>query len=205
MTDNYELAGSIRSDLQSIVDSYEDALLSARGAENEIKVSGAGEPVSIGALDARRDCHTDLVYWCRFILDEVNDGEITGQTIKGDSVEELVKFISVWAMALVDQLPDDGRNLRKEMSRHATILESLARGWTDRRIQVGKCPTPVLIIGPEGLEEFVPCTGNLWAVLRERDNGLLPQTIRCDSTRDHEWRPGEWMNLGRVLGNEVVA
>ena len=46
--------------------------------------------------------------------------------------------------------------------------------------------------------------GTLIATLQERDNGLLPQAIRCDADPTHEWSPGEWPALGRQLGTFVA-
>jgi hypothetical protein len=204
--DPYDVAGSIRRNLTQIVDNYDDALLNAKGAANEIRVFGGGcEPVSVHALDVRAAAHKDLAYWVRFALDELNGGTLTAQTVKGAAVPDLAAFLTTWALALAEQLPDDADNLERDTGRHGSNLHALAKGWTERKMQIpGRCPVQILTVSPELVEELVPCTGTLWAVMREKDNGLLPRVVRCDQEDAHQWEPHDWRDLGRALGTSVL-
>lgn len=197
----YQTAGAIRRNLRTIRDHYDNALHPKAGAASEIRTVASGEPVSLHALDVQNECHRGLVFWIKFILNKVNDGTITGDTIRGRSIDDLAKFIDTWALALAEQLPDDADNLDAETRRHANRLQELALGWVTRQIHVGHCPAQVLA---DGSEQATPCAGTLIATLQERDNGLLPQAIRCDADPTHEWSPGEWPALGRQLGTFVA-
>ena len=203
MTEPYVVAGHIRRSLISIRDHYDAALTPPRVTDD----SGAryqadsGEPVDLHAADVRREAARDLAYWCRYILDEVNGGTIT-TVVRAASITETTRFIDTWALALAEQLPLDADNCRDEMSKHARALEGLARGWRTKRIEVGRCPeTIVTMVGD--LEEMTPCTGTLWAEIREDDNGMLPTSIRCDAA-PHTWTPWQWRDLGRRLGSSVA-
>lgn len=196
----YKVAGRIRRSLRKVTDHYDDALIGPSGAASEIHTDAPGEPVDLARVQARHDTERDLRYWVRFILDEVNNGTITGRTIHASSVTECAGFIDTWALALVEQLPKDGANLDREMAKHGDKLEAFALGWVQRRIEVGHCPDPIMWIDDSGREAFKTCDGNLWAVIREDDNGLLPAAILCDATPNHQWSPGMWASLGKRLG-----
>ena len=204
--DPYHVAGHIRRDLWRIRDHYEAALTPAKGVDESGLTSHgqAGEPVPTTALDARHEARRDLAYWARFILDEVNGGTITTTPVEAASIHALVEFIDRWALALAEQMPDDADNLRTEASKHARRLEALAQGRRAKRIQVGRCPEQHLVTGDDGLETLTPCTGDLWAVLRHDDDGLLPSDVTCDNDREHTWTPWQWRDLGRRIGTSVA-
>lgn len=167
--------------------------------------AGSGEPVNVNAIDARKNAYDDLHFWCRFILDQVNEGTIT--TVVRPEVPELAAFIVRWTIPLVDQWPDDAANLRKEARRHAHTLRMLSMGWTIRKVEVGRCPEQNLVTVPGGdgqpVETLTPCDGTLWAVLRSED-ALLPQHVMCDANREHQWQPWQWPALGRRIGQSVA-
>ena len=204
MTEPYQTAGAIRRNLRTIRDHYDNALHPKAGAASEIRTVASGEPVSLHALDVQTECHRGLVFWVGFILDEVNDGTITGDTIRGRSIDDLAKFIDTWALALAEQLPDDADNLETETHEHANRLERLALGLQTKQIQVGRCPEQLPVTDNDGTETTRPCTGTLFATLREEDNGLLPRAVRCDQSPEHEWTPAAWGALGRKLGTFVA-
>lgn len=202
--DPYKQAGTIRRDLRTIRDNYTAALDAGKAADDcDIRTdTDAGEPVNLAAVDARADAMRDLTYWTRFILDSVNEGTIThGPTIV--DVDDLAAFIDIWTLALCEQHPLDGDNLAKESSRHAKILEALAKGWRRKHIEVGVCPEQVLIVD-DGYETLIHCTGTLHAVMDEDDDGMLPANVTCDATRDHQWSPWQWHDLGRRLGTATA-
>lgn len=199
MKDPYTAAGLIRRSLIKIREHYDDALhASPESDDSDVKsTSSAGEPVNLAAIDARNDAHRDLTYWARFILDEVNDGTITHGPTDVD-VDTLTRFVDIWALAICEQHPLDGDNLLKETSRHAKLLEALAKGWRVKRIEVGRCPEIVMVMDGD-LETLTPCAGTLRAVTEEDDDGLLPPVVTCDSDRDHSWTPWQWHALGRQI------
>lgn len=201
------IIADIRRALKDIGDYYEPVLTSPRQTDaSGIRAGSSGEPVNINALDTRAETYNDLHFWCRFILDEINEGTI--RTVVRPAVPDMIAFISRWVVQIVDQFPDDADNLRREMGRHAHHLEMLSRGWTVRRIEVGRCPEQRLVVVPgnDGLpvETFVPCTGTLWALLRSQDV-LLPKKVGCDLEDEHQWAPWQWPALGRRIGTSDIA
>jgi hypothetical protein len=163
MTDNYELVGSIRRDLQRIADNYDEALDPVRRAAGS-PVKGSKEPplpVSAHILDVRADAHRDLMFWARFLLDEVRD--VNGDPLQHGptSVEvgELVPFVSRWVDWLLREMPDDGENLATEASKHARALSGIVLGPKVREwVSLGDCP---LTVARDG--ESVPCEAPLRA------------------------------------------
>ena len=124
--------------------------------------------------------------------------------IHAGSVESTTRFVDTWALALAEQLPLDADNCQREMTAHASALHALAAGWRTRRIEVGSCPSQRLRVSQEGYEQFEPCTGLLWAVMTQDDDGLLPARIVCDLESEHEWQPHAWHALGRALGVDAT-
>lgn len=166
--------------------------------------SSSGEPVNLAVVDVRADTWKDMHFWCRFILDEVNHGTIG--TIVRPELPDMLTFIRRWTTALVDQWPDDADNLRTEAQRHGAHLEAFARGWTVKRIEVGRCPEQRIAVtnSPVGpVETFEPCTGTLWAMLRSQDT-MLPKVVICDAEDDHQWQPWQWAALGRRIGQGIA-
>lgn len=187
---------------------YYDAALSGPSVSDESGIragSAAGEPVSLHVVDIRNDAWKDAHFWCRFILDDVNQGSI--QTIVRPELPDMLAFIRRWTTAIVDQWPDDANNLRREMQRHGAHLEAAARGWTVKRIEVGRCPEQrielVTGIGGVQVEQFTPCTGTLWAMLRSQDT-MLPEVVICDCESEHQWQPWQWPALGRRIGQDIA-
>ena len=200
--DPYRVAGDIRRHLRAITDFYDAALTPARQADESGALhhgASAGEPVPAHALDVRREAHSDLTYWVRFVLDEVNDGTITTRVNAAD-ITALATFLDRWALALAEQLPDDADNLRNEAQHHATALRTLVVGGAARRIKVTTCPEQILTRDTNGMEVLTPCGGTLFAVLLERDNGMLPAQVTCDREETHTWEPSRWRDLGRKVG-----
>lgn len=187
------------------VEKHFDAALHAPPPRDENQGGGSSsekaDPVRIDIVQARHGAMRDLVSWVNFVLMEVNDGTISHGPTTVD-VPGLVAFIRRWVPAIVEQCPDDASNLRKEMAKHGRTLEGLAMGWTVRRIPIGRCPEQNVEVSPEGVEEFTPCTGSLWAELRDEDD-TLPEAVVCDLSGRHRWSPWEWRHLGRMLNGGV--
>jgi hypothetical protein len=203
--DPYTVAGHIRANLRLIRDHYDQALDPGRVNDDSDSRGGASgcEPVNLHTIDVRADTVRDLVFWVRFILDDLTNGPTTG--IYGTSVDDMGAFIDTWALALAETLPDDADNLHKETARHGKELESLSKLWRSRRIQIpGRCPEQILTVSPDGVEEFKACTGDLEALFREEDKGLLPGRVECSATGDHQWTPWQWRDLGRRIGTSAV-
>lgn len=203
MTDDaYAVAGFIRASLRLIRDHYDDAIDPGKLNDDSDPRGGnaSGEPANLHAIDVRADTVRDLVYWVRFILDELEDGPST-RTIYGTSVDDMGAYIDTWALQLAEKMPTDADNCRREMKRHGANLESLSKLWHSRRIQIpGRCPEQILTVSREGVEELLSCTGDLWATMREEDKGLLPGRVECSATGDHQWTPWQWRDLGRRIG-----
>jgi hypothetical protein len=147
MTDAHDLAGQIRRDLYGIVDNYDEALEPARRANGSQVKATREPPLPIGAhvLDVRAEAHRDLMYWTRFLLDEVKD--VNGNPIQHGpaSVEPaaLVPFIATWVDWLIANLPDDADNLAGEASKHAKALRQLAAPQRREWMPIGECPVTV--------------------------------------------------------------
>lgn len=187
----------LRTNLRRITVFYEPALDGqCSDDENDRRAPNtAGEPGSLPAISARADAYKDLHFWCRFILDEVNNGNI--ETVVRPEIRDMAAFIERWSTAVIDQWPDDADVLRKDARRHAEKLENLARGWSIRRIEIGSCPEVGLVI-VDGVDVQESCTGGLWAVMQSAVT-LLPKQIICDKDGNHKWSPSSWRDLGRRL------
>lgn len=205
-SDPFIVAGHIRTNLRLIRDHYDRALDPGKVNDEGESRGGAtnGEPVNLHTVDVRADTVRDLVFWVRFILDELDNGPST-RTIYGTSIDDMGAFIDTWALTLAEQMPDDAHNCRRETGRHGKNLESLSKLWRSRRIQIpGRCPEQILTVSPEGVEEFRACTGDLWATMREEDKGMLPGRVECSAGVDHQWTPWQWRDLGRRIGTSTV-
>jgi hypothetical protein len=198
MTDNYELVGSIRRDLQRIADNYDEALDPVRRAAGS-PVKGSKEPplpVSAHILDVRADAHRDLMFWARFLLDEVRDVNGAAITYRHgtDEVASLVAFVTVWVEWLVTNMPDDADNLATEAAQHARALRAVVEEIGARRFPIGAC----IEHGTSDMGERIPCPGQMRAVLRKTDD-LLPSEITCSLDAEHAWPASEWLRLGRRI------
>lgn len=192
----------IRTNLRRIAVFYEPALDGKCSDDENDRRSpnAAGEPGPVEAISARTDAYTDLHFWCRFILDQVNEGTI--RTIVRPEIRDMVAFIERWSTALIDQWPEDSDNLRKDAYRHGEKLENLARGWSVKRIEIGPCPR--FKEGPETESDMqLRCTGQLWAILQTADT-LLPKQILCDQEAQHRWSPHSWRDLGKQLDASLI-
>jgi hypothetical protein len=206
-TDPFLVAGHIRANLRLIRDHYDDAINPGKINDDSDQRSGAtnGEPANLHAMEVRANTVKALVYWVGFIRDEMPTGKgPSTRAIYGTTIDDLGSFIDTWALALAENMPDDADNLSKETHRHGKDLESLSKLWRSRRIQIpGRCPEQTLTVSPEGVEEFRPCTGELWATMREEDKGMLPGRVEC-SVGVHQWTPWQWRDLGRRIGTSAV-
>lgn len=209
--DPYKVAGDIRANLRRIRDHYDTALDPGKANDDSLRSGGAtnGEPVSLHTVDVRADTVRDLVFWVRFILDELpqhtTQDDTDRRTIYGTSIDDMGAFIDTWALQLAERMPEDAENCRKETGRHGRNLESLSKLWRSRRIQIpGRCPEQILHVSPEGVEEFTACTGDLWATMREEDAGMLPGRVECSVVGEHQWTPWQWRDLGRRIGTSAV-
>ena len=158
MTETPDLAGRIRRDLYAIADNYDEALEPARRASGSHVKATKEPPLPIAAhvLDARAEAHRDLMYWTRFLLDEVRD--VNGDPIQHGpnavEVEVLVPFIATWVDWLIANHPDDADNL--------------AAPFRPEWVPLGKCPLDV--DSPDGP---VPCGGQVRA--RPGEDGQMAE------------------------------
>ena len=172
MTETPDLAGRIRRDLYAIADNYDEALEPARRASGSHVKATKEPPLPIGAhvLDARAEAHRDLMYWTRFLLDEVRD--VNGDPIQhGPTAVEvgvLVPFIATWVDWLIANHPDDADNLAAESSDHARNLRALAAPHRPEWVPLGKCPLDV--DSPNGP---IPCGGQVRA--RPGEDGQMAE------------------------------
>ena len=211
MNDPYVIAGHIRRALYGIIEHYDRA-----GDPPRVQDDGdpgredpsSRPPADLHAIDVRREAVRDLSFWVRFILDEVNNGDITTR-VDGHDVPEMARFVITWALALAEQHPGDASGhreaCREELSAHARRLKAVAHGTRTRRIEVGPCPQVDLILDEDsGLEELKRCDGTIVATLTERDpdnedDGLLPQHLTCTIDGTHTWQPWQWADVGRQI------
>lgn len=196
MTDPYRTAGQIRASLAAIRDNYEPALNGTvpRDDSDAPRIRAQSPPpISPHILDVRAAAHHDLVFFARFILEQVNGGTITTR-VDAHDIHKLCRFIDTWAQALAEQLPDDAEQCRTDMAHHAEALRRLVNGdYTSRMVIAKTCPVPVW----QG-EAMVRCTGSLVAYVQHGD-APLPPGVRCDVNPQHQWAPHEWPALGRRI------
>ena len=209
MSDPYVIAGYIRRALHDITDHYEAAGNPPRITDDSDPRGGdpARPPTDLHAIDVRRETRDSLRFWCRFILDTVQDGTITTR-VNGHDLPGMCRFIDTWALALAEQHPNDASGHKKackeELARHARNLKTVANGTRTRSIQVGPCPEVVIALDDTGLETFQRCAGTVVAHLTERDpdnedDGLLPQVLTCDLDQAHTWQPWQWADIGKRI------
>lgn len=181
MIETTNLAGQIRRDLYAIVDNYDEALEPARRAAGAQVKATREPPLPIGAhiLDARREAHTDLVYWARFLLDEVRD--INGETLQHGpttlDVGVLVPFVSTWADWLVTNAPDDADNLAADAAKHAKALRGIVAPERRDWMPLGRCP-----VVPDG--EAEACGGQVRAY---PDTERMPSCQTCRTEAVTNW------------------
>jgi hypothetical protein len=111
-----------------------------------------------------------------------------------------VRFIVIWVDRIVSEFPDDADNLAREAHGHARRLRGMVMETGARRFPVGPCVEH----GTSDMGERVPCTGEIWAVLR-KDDDLLPSEIACSLDAEHHWAAREWMQLGRKIAKDLSA
>src|SRR5690606_8689267 len=90
-----------------------------------------------------------------------------------------------------------GPDAAEELHRHGRRVRDIALGYRSRRFQVGACPEEII---DDVMGVSKPCTGGLWALVRQGDD-MLPGRGVCDVEAAHVWTPSQWPALGRRLGN----
>lgn len=206
MTDPYIVAGHIRRSLYAIAEHYDAAADPPKIRDDSDNRGGdqARPPTDLHAIDVRAVTMRHVSYWVRFILDVVNDGDITTK-VNGHDLPEMTRFINTWALALAEQHPNDASGhheaCREELGKDARQLKAVAHGTRTRAIEVGPCPEVIL---DEQAEAFARCEGTVVANLTERDpdaeeDGLLPQHLTCSLDRTHTWRPWQWADIGKRI------
>lgn len=201
--DPYQLAGHIRRALYDITEHYDAAADPPTIRDDSDNRGGdlARPPTNLHAIDVRRETEAALHYWCRYILEHVNDGTIT--THVRNDVASRAAFVNTWALALAEQHTSDAHTCRDELTKNARQLNAVAHGTRTRSIEVGPCPEAIFIIEGE-LETLTRCDGTVVAVLTERDpdneeDGLLPHHLTCTTRPDHTWQPWQWADIGKRI------
>jgi hypothetical protein len=184
MSDTPTLAGRIRRDLWAIADTYDEALDPVRRASGSHVKASKEPPLPIGAaiLDVRRDVHTDLTYWARFLIDEAD----IAHGPKSLEVDVLVRFVVTWVDWLAENLPEDADNLATDVEKHANALRGITDPARREWVPIGPCPRTVAVDG-----ESVPCATPLKAY-PDRD------FITCDGCGHEDTR--EWWRA-QVIGH----
>ena len=195
----YQVAGAIRASLRLIADNYDEALTGTAPRDDsdaKPKRMEAPVPVSAHILDVRRDTVHDLAFYALFILEQVNDGTISGH-VDGGNVAALCRFVDTWAQHLAEQHPADAGQCERDMGKHGRRLQAIVKGEYTKRFRL-----------PHGLdrcpqlewrdEEMVRCTGTLQAFFKQSDD-QLPPYVGCEANAEHKWAPHEWISLGRKL------
>jgi hypothetical protein len=128
-------------------DMYDEVLEPVRRAAGSHVTASKEPPLPISAaiLDARAEASRDLIYWARFILDEIRDinGDLMTTRIADTAPETLVRFIVIWVDRLISEFPDDADNLAAEVSKHAGELRKFARPERREWMPIGECPVTV--------------------------------------------------------------
>ena len=204
MTDPYITAGHIRRGIHTIRDHYTAALTpdtttDESGIHNRTQ---PGEPVNLTAIDTRNAALNHLREGTQFILEHVNSGTITA-LVDATHPDPLGRFIDTWALAMAEQHPVYAGRYATQSERHGRRLETLAKGWRTKHIRVGDC-TEQAIVAVDGVETFARCPGELVAVFREEDKGLLPGEVTCTVDGAHVWSPYQWHDLGKKLGKGIA-
>ena len=184
------------------------------GAENPPKPEGSTRrtpprskpPMPIDPASAIDAAWRDLRSWGQLVMEErgVTHGPRTGHTTKcrthcatkhtatGPQIARWLALHADWLAA-----HDAGEDAAVELARHGRRLRDIDLGYRSRRFIVGTCPEETY---DEAEPLTKPCTGNLWALIREEAT-MLPDRVVCDASEDHTWSPSQWAALGRRLGN----
>ena len=183
----FDVARQIRDSLAEITSLYDDTLEPQR-ATSGIKLPTVGgplvgmkyaarsmrhspPPISVAILDARNECHRDLLHVARVILEVCVDinGDPIVTRVDHTSVPALCEFVSTWAFPLASIDPQAAGSCERRMARHAAKL--MATAYPERRdwIAIGDCPCD--IVNAEG--ERVTCGAQLRAYGDRMDLGAL--------------------------------
>lgn len=143
-------------------------------------------------VEIRTEIRHVLASWCRLI------GEERGIQLPADEVSAMGAYVAkhaTWLAAhgAAGEVSDELGSLRRR-------AWSIAYPNGTKVVEVGPCPRSVLI--DEGVER--DCSGTLRAIMRPRDEGLLPSEVVCDVDPEHRWASSEWRQLDRLVARRAA-
>lgn len=195
----------VGTDATTIADLYDElahsVMPSGNGHGQPIGRSSDGPPVPRDKVVAiRTEIRHVLVGWCRLVGDE------RGHHLPADEVSAMGAYVAkhaTWLAAhgAADEVSEELGSLRRR-------AWSIAYPNGTKVVEVGLCPRDVTTDFVNGLgwqiTETRPCPGPLRAIMRPRDEGLLPSEVVCDADPEHRWASSEWRQLDRLVARRAA-
>jgi hypothetical protein len=174
---------------------------SGSGRGQPIGRSSEGPPVPRDkVVDIRTEIRHVLAATCRRISEE------RGIQLPADEVSAMGAYVAkhaTWlaAHSVADEVADELSSLRRR-------AWSIAYPNGTKVVEVGPCPRDVTtdFVNGKGwhITETRPCLGTLRAIMRPRDEGLLPSEVVCDTDPEHRWASSEWRQLDRLVARRAA-
>jgi len=197
----------VATDVTTTADLYDElaySVMPSGGTSGQpIGRSSEGPPVPRDKVVAiRTEIRHVLVSVCRMV------GEERGVQLPADEVSAMGAYVAkhaTWLAAhgAAGEVADELGSLRRR-------AWSIAYPNGTKVVPVGPCPRsphhaleelPHGFIGPPRL---VMVAGTLRAIMRPRDEGLLPSEVVCDADPEHRWASSEWRQLDRLVARKAA-
>lgn len=185
-------AERVGTDATTLADLYDElahsVMPSGNGHGQPIGRSSDGPPIPRDKVVAiRTEIRHVLVSVCRMV------GEERGFRLPADEVSAMGAYVAkhaTWLAAhgAAGEVADELGSLRRR-------AWSIAYPNGTKVVEVGPCPRD--FTGELGEAEM--CAGTLRAIMRPRDEGLLPSEVACSDDPSHRWASSEWRQLDRLV------
>ena len=199
-------AERIGTDATTTADLYDElahSVMPSGGTSGQpIGRSSDGPPVPRDKVVAiRTEIRHVLVSVCRMV------GEDRGIQLPADEVSAMGAYVAkhaTWLAAhgAAGEVADELGSLRRR-------AWSVAYPNGTKVVEVGPCPNHDYSRPTEkdtsGVADWPRCPGTLRAIMRPRDEGLLPSEVVCDADPEHRWASSEWRQLDRLVSGRRAA
>jgi hypothetical protein len=202
----------IGTDATTIADIYDELAYSVMPSGN-----GQGQPIGRSSdgppaprdkvVNIRTEIRHVLASWCRLV------GEERGHQLPADEVSAMGAYVAKHATWLAAH--GAAGEVAEELSSLRRRAWSVAYPNGTRVMEIGPCPQVVVMqhdcegqpVPPHhpACVRAEPCPGTLRAIMRPRDEGLLPSEVVCDTDPQHRWSSSEWRQLDRLVSGRRAA
>jgi hypothetical protein len=187
----------IGTDATTIADLYDELAYSVMPTGN-----GQGQPIGRSCdgppaprdkvVNIRTEIRHVLASWCRLV------GEERGHQLPADEVSAMGAYVAKHATWLAAH--SAAGEVAEELSSLRRRAWSVAYPNGTKVVPVGPCPREAVL----SYEQTEPCAGTLRAIMRPRDEGLLPSEVVCDTDPEHRWSSSEWRQLDRLVARRAA-